>query len=355
MVVYTCRRCGYSCKNKSYYKKHLLRKVVCDPIINNVSVSQLYDDIYGEGQYKEQNNMGKNNAIINSDEIRWNALENTLEEIKSNGNTLEYVENTLDYVEKSTTTKLEFFCNKCGKKFKQKRYLRDHCSRNRCGNSKNISDKSTSNGNEAYSGIDIGKDILIASQNAVIKELRSQIETLLKEKGNTYSYTQNIMVQPFGKEKTQHINGPYVKALIDKGPIHCIPNLLKAIHFNNCHRENLNIKIPNKKQQLAQIFNGTCWEYKDKKTTIDNMTSRAYSIINSHYDTGSNTYMDTFKINYENEERDVVKKITKDTEIMILNNQGIAQDTTQGTTQGDNQGINQGINQENTQENNQGK
>ena len=322
MVIYTCGRCGYSSKNKSYYKKHLLRKVICEPSIDNISIRQIYDDTYGEGQYSEHIIMGKNNILTNSDKLRWNTLENTLGETKSVGITLDYVGNTLDYVGKSPGDKMEFSCNICGKKFKKKRYLTDHCSRKRCGNSKDTVDKSTSNDNETYSGIDIGKDILIASQSAVIKELRSQIETLLKEKGNTYSYTQNIIVQPFGKEKTQHINGPYVKALIDKGPIHCIPNLLKAIHFNNCHRENLNIKIPNKKHQLAQIFNGTCWEYTDKKTTIDNMTSRAYSIINSHYDTGTNIYMDTFKINYENEEREVVKKITKDTELMILNNQG---------------------------------
>ena len=169
---------------------------------------------------------------------------------------------------------------------------------------------------------DVQKDIIIASQNEIIKELKTQIETLLKEKGNTYSYTQNIIVQPFGKEKIEYIKDSYVKSLINKGPMNCIPNLLKAIHFDNQHKENLNVKIPNKKMQLAQIFNGTNWEYKDKKTTIENMTSKAYGIINKHYETGSNSYMDNFKHNYDNEDKDIVKKICKDTEIMILNNQG---------------------------------
>ena len=52
------------------------------------------------------------------------------------------------------------------------------------------------------------------------------------------------------------------------------------------------------------------------------MTSNAYGIINKHYETGSNSYMDNFKDNYDNEDKDIVKKICKDTEIMILNNQG---------------------------------
>ena len=57
MVVYTCSRCGYSCKNKSYYKKHLLRKVICEPNITNVPISELYDDMYGKGRYAIDINM----------------------------------------------------------------------------------------------------------------------------------------------------------------------------------------------------------------------------------------------------------------------------------------------------------
>ena len=41
MVVYTCKRCGYSCKNKSYYRKHLLRKIPCEANIENISIDDL--------------------------------------------------------------------------------------------------------------------------------------------------------------------------------------------------------------------------------------------------------------------------------------------------------------------------
>ena len=40
---------------------------------------------------------------------------------------------------------------------------------------------------------------------------------------------------------------------------------LKYIHFHPEHKENHNIKIPNKKQPYAQIYNGKDWEYKKKK------------------------------------------------------------------------------------------
>ena len=326
MVVYTCTRCGYSCKNKSYYKKHLLRKVICEPNITNVPISELYDDMYGKGRYAIDINMHAKKNVTNYAELRSNTLENTLGKNVEKKFTLDYAENTLDYAGSEKTRNLPFMCKFCNKIFKQKRYLKDHYSRTKCGlikDAQNVTYINESNNNiPVETEINANKDLVIASQSAVIKELRSQIETLLKEKGNTYSYTQNIVVHPFGKESINHISGSYVKELIDRGPIHCIPNLLKEIHFNDYHRENSNIKIPNKKNQLAQIFNGTSWEYTDKKTTINNMTSKAYSIINRHYDSGSNVYMDTFKTNYENEEKEVVKKITKDTEIMILNNQG---------------------------------
>ena len=329
MVTYTCRRCGYSCKNKSYFKKHLLRKVTCSPILENIEISKIYDLLYGEGSFIIDTKLVNKKQSKNYAELRSNTLENTLDSNSESEITLNYAEITLDYAENKNNSNIQNTCTNCGKTFKQKRYLKDHYSRTKCGmvknTDKNIDICTNTPESDTNNISETNKDIVIASQSAVIKELRNQIETLLKEKGNTYSYTQNIVVQPFGKETINHISDSYVKALIDKGPIHCIPNLLKEIHFNEYHRENSNIKIPNKKQPLAQIFNGSYWEYTDKKTTINNMANKAYSIINKHYDNGSNVYMDTFKTNYENEEKEVVKKITKDTEIMILNNQGNVQ------------------------------
>tara|TARA_Y100000389_G_scaffold205037_1_gene262278 strand:- start:17 stop:946 length:930 start_codon:yes stop_codon:yes gene_type:complete len=304
MVTYNCERCGYSSNNKSYFKKHLLRKIPCQAIIKDIPISEIYDKIYGVNSYNTTKCIAKSNTKKDITKIRSNTPKyaDTLQE---------YAENTLKYAQIRSEPKSPIICNNCGKTFKERRYLVQHTSRNSCNMShSNLTDSS-----------DVQKDIIIASQNEIIKELKTQIETLLKEKGNTYSYTQNIIVQPFGKEKIEYIKDSYVKSLINKGPMNCIPNLLKAIHFDNQHKENLNVKIPNKKMQLAQIFNGKNWEFKDKKTTIENMTNKAYGIINKHYETGSNIYMDSFRDNYENEDKDIVKKLCKDTEIMILNNQ----------------------------------
>ena len=51
------------------------------------------------------------------------------------------------------------------------------------------------------------------------------------------------------------------------------------------------------------------------------MSNRAYGIINKHYQSGTNTYMDQFKLSYDSNEKKIIKRITKDTELMIINNQ----------------------------------
>ena len=51
----------------------------------------------------------------------------------------------------------------------------------------------------------------------------------------------------------------------------------------------------NKKENFAQVYNGNKWEYQDKKQTIENMTDKAFGIINEHYDEGTNQYMDNIK------------------------------------------------------------
>ena len=157
-------------------------------------------------------------------------------------------------------------------------------------------------------------------KDVLILELRKEIGVLLTQKGNIYT-TNNLVINPFGKENTHYISKEYINKLVQNGPMNCIPNLLEYIHFNPKHIENHNIKIPNKKENFAQVYNGDQWEYQDKKQTIENMTDKAFGIINEHYDEGTNQYMDKIKNKIEESEKITVKKIHKDTEIMILNNQ----------------------------------
>ena len=59
MVLYECKRCGYSTPNKSYIRKHLLRKKKCNKVLQNIDIQDLYQELLGEpypGQKMLQNN-----------------------------------------------------------------------------------------------------------------------------------------------------------------------------------------------------------------------------------------------------------------------------------------------------------
>lgn len=298
MVKYNCSRCGYTTDLKGNIRRHFLKKNTCKMLLNQHSIEQCYKDQLGE-----QMNITLKNA------------ENTPIPPK---NTLKNAE-----THTSTNTSKEFRCIYCNTQFQQKRYLDDHLRRSCKIIKSRLQDeiqpyiltigKLTDSLNQERLLRERDKDIII--------ELKSQIGVLLKGKGNVYNYSQNIIIHPFGKENLSYIQDEYVKNLINSEPINCIPRLLQHIHFNSDHQENCNIKIPNKNQPLAQIYNGVNWEYTDKQSTINNMTDNALTIINEHYSNGSNKYMDRITVQICENDRHLVKKIHKGTELMILNNQ----------------------------------
>ena len=77
------------------------------------------------------------------------------------------------------------------------------------------------------------------------------------------------------------------------------------IHFNLHTEKSYNVKILDKKQGYAQIYNGNTWEYRDKNETISNMSNRAYGIINKHYQSGTNTWINLNS--YDSNEK-IIKK-----------------------------------------------
>ena len=127
------------------------------------------------------------------------------------------------------------------------------------------------------------------------------------------------MINPLEK-KIQAITSDCVNKLINSGPYNSIPQLIKYIHFHPEHKENHNVKIPNKKQSYAQIYNGTKWEYQSKKDTIEKMSDRAYAILNKHY-IGGNQHMNKFKSNFDDNSPELSRRLVRDIELTIINNQ----------------------------------
>ena len=88
---------------------------------------------------------------------------------------------------------------------------------------------------------------------------------------------QNIIINSYGKENMDYITPEFLTELLKK-PFADIQSYLKTLHFNEQHPENHNIKIPNKKEKYATVYNSGSWEF--KKNIVDN----GYNVIDSHFD-----------------------------------------------------------------------
>tara|TARA_B100000963_G_scaffold7622_1_gene6011 strand:+ start:4170 stop:4994 length:825 start_codon:yes stop_codon:yes gene_type:complete len=271
MVIYTCPRCGFSNKIKTKIRNHLLRKNPCIPKLKNIDIEVAYKLVLGE-------DYPCNNSIIQNE---------------------------------------QYSCRFCNKIFDRKYNLVRHEASCR--------DKSHHKKYKHSEYTESEKDIIIASKDRIIEELKNQIELLLRNQGsnnvhNNITYNTSIVLNAFGNENTSYITSEYIKGLINSGPMNSIPKLLQHIHFNPEHQENHNVKIPNKKQSYAEIFNGSTWDIQDRKQTIEVMTDNAYNLLNTHY-SGGNEYMNKFKNQYDSNDINLTKRLQKDTEIMILNSQ----------------------------------
>lgn len=317
MVTYNCKRCGYTTNLRGNIKRHFLKKKTCRAVAEPCDIKTCFEEQLGEKYPLTLNYAEKTNEM---NEFTLNYAEN------QSNNTRNFVTETpAEYriEDKTPTSNHNIKCEYCNKIFQKKRYLDDHLRRSCLLVKTKIDNSVKPYENEVIElKNELNRErILREKDKEIINELKSQIDVLLKGKGNVYNYNQNIIVQPFGKENTSYIQEDYIDKLVKKGALQCIPELLQHIHFNSEHQENYNVKIPNKKQSFAQVFNGHDWVYKDKRNTIDNMTNKAFGIINRHYSTGSNKYMDEVTDKIESNNKELVKQLQKDTEIMILNHQ----------------------------------
>lgn len=337
MVNYICKRCGYSCNNKSFIKRHFMRKKLCKPIICDADIHALYEEIFKEKHpnfTKKLDVRQEGQKNVNFSQNVTQMLGKNVENVKKShfdvtqmlgGDMKISHSNNLDEkIEKNQNNENSFKCRFCNAIFKHRSsrsiHEKDRCAFKIKMNEIDLFKKELEHEREKHK-LELESHRLQRQQDRVlIGELKKQIEKLLDKVGNTtYNNQYNIVLNAFGKEDISYINSETVNKLIKNGPMNCIPKLLKHIHFNPKHNENRNVKITNVKKPLAQIYNGHNWEYKDKKETIENMTDKAYNIITEHYSDGNNRYMDTLKDKYDDNDKNLLKQLHKDTELMVLN------------------------------------
>jgi len=346
MVVFTCKRCGYKTNHKHNFMKHLNRKFKCKPIISDISFVTLITQ-FNNGSYEIEPKCKHNPEKFteNPEKFTENPYKFTENPEKFTENPEKFTENpeNPENPEKFTEKIKKYKCEYCQKNFTRKDNLKTHQKKHCKNKHKKAVGRKTNGQNSLIKYFSNKLDEIEGKQKKEKEkhekekekhekeksELRSQIEKLLEKVGNNNNNTTNkietqIVLNNFGKENIEYINSNYINKLIQQGIYAAIPKIIKFLHFNPEHPENRNVKITNKKEAWAQIWNNDKWELKNKKLVINNIVNKGYNILDDKKkpDELSNkkkSKLCDFQDNYSNDDKDTHKYLNKEVETLILN------------------------------------
>ena len=157
------------------------------------------------------------------------------------------------------------------------------------------------------------------------KKLEKQIEKMIDKVGTVNNTTNNntqniIVVNNYGKENTDYLTFEKIKKLLNR-PYDSVQELIKMLHFNTEHPENHNVKITNKKEPYALVWNDPIWELRKKKSVVKDIVDKGYMMIDTTHDNideTNNNYI-KFQHNFEDNDTNIKDKIEEETEIVIIN------------------------------------
>ena len=171
------------------------------------------------------------------------------------------------------------------------------------------------------------------------ESMKEQINKILEKHAGTTNHTNshniethqniNININSFGNENTDYLDDKAILACISK-VYKSIPSLLEKIHFDPKHPENHNIKITNKKLPYASVMgNNQKWKTVDRKDAIETMVLNGYNMLDEKYaenkekiSSSKQQNFEGFQSKFESEDKDMMKQIKTEVEMMVLNGGG---------------------------------
>lgn len=298
MKTYICPRCGYKSSQRTDIKRHFMRKTKCQVTLENISIEDCFQQVLNE----ELSIVSK--SISPTEKKVSNSITEVSQKYHFREKKEEPEENLIDD-EKVIVTDT-FICKNCDKTFSKKNNLYRHI--------KHFCKKKT----------EVDKNI-IEEKELEIEKLKRENEILKTTKitniQNNITNNNNLIINAFGKENLEYIKKEYVQKLVKEGPYASIQKLIKYIHFNPNHKENHNVKIPNKRGKFGMVFDGQQWLLQNKQNMISDLANHAFDIISDHCHDLNSKKFDKFKNDYEGDEPDCLKRISADTELIILNGQ----------------------------------
>ena len=280
MVNYDCQRCGYSTHHKSVFKKHLLRKNLCNPEFEEID--------------------------------RYNLL--LLNKFVKEAEKYKQVNKCKPIVTRDVSPNIHF-CIHCGKEFKSRQGKYKH-TKYYCKAKKEEMDK----------------DIIIKELKERNEELKNMIEKLINSKTNINKGTinnangdintmNNIQINNYGSENIEYITDKVFKKLLLK-PMSAITRLIELKHFHPKHPENHNVKITNIHDKYAKIYQDKKWLIKHKKDVVEELVENGYADFEEFKDLNEDELAEKIKERYTLMHKiyhDSFDKVCKKSELSVIN------------------------------------
>ena len=161
----------------------------------------------------------------------------------------------------------------------------------------------------------------LENENMELKEKLKSLETELINKPTTINNTINI--NGYGNENISYITSSFANKLIE-APYTAIPNIIRSIHFHPSYPENHNIRITNKKEPYAKVYQNNKWVLTDKTELLEGLVDKGKNMLDDHRDKNvhsefKNKCYNNFSEGICDENGELVKKTSKDVELLIIN------------------------------------
>ena len=217
----------------------------------------------------------------------------------------------------------------CGKVYSYQRSLNAHHK-----NCVQYVDSKTETENELRDKLNLyekKQEELEAKIAMLLERNNASTTTTNTNSNNTNSNNQNITINinAFGHENTDYLDEKTILSCIDR-VYKSIPSLLEKLHFDPKHPENHNIKITNKKLPYASVMsNNQKWKTVDRKDAVKSMVRKGYNLLDDTYADNKKKFsslkqqnFEGFQSKYESEDKDLVRQLKTDVEMMVLNGAG---------------------------------
>ena len=325
MTVYQCYRCGYESHIKTIIVRHINRKNICKPKLNNIKFEDCKEYILSGMSYKEY----CKEIMSSKMSSKSSNLSSKIKEMSSFCHQNVY--------------KNDNICNFCERNLSSRQALWRHL---KTCKEKKKDDTVKESMEELVKLLNDKEKQLEKKDTEYKKQLKEeldkrdkQIEELIKKAGlsttnnNTNNITNNIQnnikLLNYKETDTSHLTeNDYVKCLEHYN--FCVPHLIRKIHFNPKKPENHNIYISNLKNSYVMIYINNKWKVKNRDETILRMIDDKQVILEKKIQEWVESGIQYPKVMAKfsryiekREEDDVINAIKEDIKLMLYNNRNM--------------------------------